>query len=484
MARKPALSIETLVGLGAEKLAHLILDETERSASFRRQVSVALAGQKGPGAIVRIIDRRLGALEKARGFIEWEKARSFRADLAATVATISSELAEASPMMAIDRLLRFIASHERVFERVDDSSGHVQGVYYQAIAALGELTPKLQPDDAALLPERIMMRLSDSSHGYLVDVAQEVVGHLPKEVLRVWDADLAALQDRQEARDAKSKDRYVFSNASQYLDIRQIIVGSLGDLDGLVALEEKKHPNVQDTIGIAGRLLEAGRPKEALGWIRREKVGGLKYMSASDLADGLSPRDALSPQRTSLEAKILEALGEKEAAQSLRWSAFEMSLDVATLREHVSALPDFEEFAVLDRAFSHVLASAYIYAALGFLLEWPRLDLAAKLVIEHRGEWDGSQYYMLPPAAEALQHDHLLAAVILYRALLDDILARARSKAYSHAARYLKKLDALAARSDAETAIVGGITSHAEYRARLQKAHGRKSGFWTLVKQG
>ncbi len=77
------------------------------------------------------------------------------------------------------------------------------------------------------------------------------------------------------------------------------------------------------------------------------------------------------------------------------------------------------------------------------LLEWPRLDLAAKLVIEHRGEWDGSQYYMLPPAAEALQHDHLLAAVILYRALLDDMLARARSKAYSHAARYLKKLDAL-----------------------------------------
>lgn len=73
MARKPALSIETLVGLGAEKLAHLILDEAERSASFRRQVSAALAGQKGPGAIARIIDRRLGALEKARGFIEWEK---------------------------------------------------------------------------------------------------------------------------------------------------------------------------------------------------------------------------------------------------------------------------------------------------------------------------------------------------------------------------------------------------------------------------
>jgi hypothetical protein len=114
MARKPALSIETLAGLGAEKLAHLILDEAERSASFRGQASAALAGRKGPEAIARIVDRRLGALERARGFIEWDKGRSFRDDLAATVATISGELGEASPVMAIDRLLRFIAAARRL----------------------------------------------------------------------------------------------------------------------------------------------------------------------------------------------------------------------------------------------------------------------------------------------------------------------------------------------------------------------------------
>jgi hypothetical protein len=205
-------------------------------------------------------------------------------------------------------------------------------------------------------------------------------------------------------------------------------------------------------------------------------------MSTSDVADGRPPRDALSPQRTSLEARILETLGEKEAAQSLRWSAFEATLDAGSLREHLSALPDFEEFAVLDRAFSHVLASQHIYAALAFLIEWPRLDLAAMLVVSHRGAWNGAHYYVLPPVADALQHDHPLAAVILYRALLDDILARARSKAYPHAARYLKTLDALAERSDAEAASFGGIASHADYRFGLQKAHGRKSGFWSLVK--
>ncbi|QPB19256.1 DUF6880 family protein [Rhizobium sp. 007] len=384
--------------------------------------------------------------------------------------------------MAIDRLLRFIATHERVFERIDDSYGHVQDVYHQAIAELGQLTPKLE-EEIGLLPERIVEALGDSSHGYLVDVAHEVVDHQPKEVLRKWDADLAVLQQEQEAKDAKSKDRYVFSNASQYRDIRQLIAHVLGDLDGLIALEEKKHPNLQDTIGMAEHLLEAGRAQEAFGWVRREKTGGLKYVSASDLADGMMPQEATSSERVSLEARILEAIGEKDAAQTLRWSAFETSLNAGTLREYIAALPDFEEFSALDRAFALVLASKHIYRALAFLVEWPRLDLAAKLVIERRNEWDGGQYYMLPPVADALQHDHPLAAVVLYRALLNDILSRTRSKAYPHAARYLKKLDALAASSDAEATTVSGICSHTYYSAGLQKSHGRKSGFWALVKR-
>lgn len=65
MARKPALSIEALTALGAAKLARLVLDEAQRSAPFRRLVSAALAGQKGPDAIAGIVDRRLSALEKS-----------------------------------------------------------------------------------------------------------------------------------------------------------------------------------------------------------------------------------------------------------------------------------------------------------------------------------------------------------------------------------------------------------------------------------
>ncbi|QPB19257.1 hypothetical protein ISN39_16995 [Rhizobium sp. 007] len=69
-----------------------MLDEAERDASFRKLVSAALAARKGPEAIAKLVDRRLGGLERARGFIDWDKARTFRDDLAATVVTISGEL--------------------------------------------------------------------------------------------------------------------------------------------------------------------------------------------------------------------------------------------------------------------------------------------------------------------------------------------------------------------------------------------------------
>lgn len=255
MARKPALSIETLTELGAERLARLVFDEAERSAPFRKLVSAALASRKGPEAVAKIIDRRLGALEKARGFIDWDKARAFRDDLAA------------------ERLLRFIATHEPVFERVDDSSGYVQGVYYDGIAALGVLAPRLGSQEAAHLPDRIMASLGVSSHGYLVDVAKAVAEHLPEDVLRRWDADLTALQREREAEGAKAKDRFRFSNASQYRMVRQLIAGVLGDLDGLIALEEKKHPNAQERSALPSACWKrAGRARRSTGCAARRRV--------------------------------------------------------------------------------------------------------------------------------------------------------------------------------------------------------------------
>ena len=50
MARRGALTPELLTGLGIEKLARLVLHETERNPSFKRIVSAAVAAGRGPDA--------------------------------------------------------------------------------------------------------------------------------------------------------------------------------------------------------------------------------------------------------------------------------------------------------------------------------------------------------------------------------------------------------------------------------------------------
>mgnify|MGYP000954318268 CR=1 FL=1 len=483
MTRKPALSLQSLIALGPEKLAQLVLDEAGRNTNFKKFANAALAASQGPNAVARLVDRRLGALEKAKGFIEWDKVRSFRGDLHATVAIVTGELALASTIMAVERLLRFIATHEAVFERVDDSSGRVQEVYYDAIEALGIMSGKLLPDEADLLPEQIMATLGDTSHGYLGDVAAAVAVHLPEPSLLRWDQLLRIRQkdaeELQKNKEGRSDDFIV----SQLRDIRQVIAAARNDLDGLIALEEKKHANLQDTISIAERLLEAGRVQEALVWVRKKPLTSLRYMSAEDLADGFGPYDPTMYRRTSVEATILSSLGERQAAQALRWSTYEESLSVSVLRDYIAALPDFEEFAALDRAFAYALTSSRRYQALALFMEWPRLDLAAQLVVKDQGEWDGGQYYILPPIAQALEHEYPVAATVIYRALIDNILSRARSKAYGHAARYLARIAAL---TQCDTSVQSinkaGLGDHDTYLLSLQNTHGRKSGFWSLVK--
>jgi hypothetical protein len=471
MARKPALTTDALNDLGADKLARLVMDEAERNPGFRRQVKAALAGKSGPEGITKLIDRRLAGLARAKSFIEWDKARAFADDLRSVTDTIVSELGPAAPALAVDRLLRFIASHERVFERVDDSSGSVQDIYYQAITATGGLAAGLSHPEADALPEKIMAALGESTHGYLTDVTEAIAPHLPQDTLVRWDADLdIAISERKATEAARNSDDWFYSMTSQWNKMRQTIAAARGDIDLIIALETEKQPHMQDTLGIAAKLLDAGRYAEAIDWVR--KPGRRTFRQANT---------DLSPVRVSLEAQILDAMGDKAAAQVLRWRCFEVNLSADILREYLKQLPDFEDIEAEQRAHAFVFEKGAPNAALQFFLDWPQYDLAAKLIVSHPHHWNGGHWHFLPKVAGLLEHDYPLAATIIYRALLDDILDRARSKAYGHGAKYLEKLTLLAQEADPLRPDI--ITDHAKYLVTLKKTHARKSGFWARTAQ-
>lgn len=192
MARKGSFTVEALMALGGEKLAGLVLNEAGQNPGFKRVVSAALACTQEPDAIAAVIRRRLAALERARSFVDWEKRKAFTADLKATLAAIAKELGPADPAAAVEQLVRFLNTSEPVFERVDDSSGQIQGVYWDAARALPALAGQLTDKQKEELSERLTPLLLADSYGLIEEVVGAILPILPSLAIERLDTVLAA----------------------------------------------------------------------------------------------------------------------------------------------------------------------------------------------------------------------------------------------------------------------------------------------------
>jgi hypothetical protein len=175
--------------------------------------------------------------------------------------------------------------------------------------------------------------------------------------------------------------------------------------------------------------------------------------------------------------EALDATGQGEEAQRLRWSAFEDRLSSIQLRAYLKRLPDFEDVEAEERAMKHALGFGSFAAALDFLRGWPDQVRAARLVLTRASEIDGNMYYLLDPAAQLIEHKHPLAATLLRRAMIEDTLDGAKSTRYKHAARHLLECSSFA-RGIQD---VGAFETHEMFVGRLRAKHGRKTGFWAQV---
>jgi hypothetical protein len=147
------------------------------------------------------------------------------------------------------------------------------------------------------------------------------------------------------------------------------------------------------------------------------------------------------------------------------------------LRAFLKRLPDFDDMEAEEKAFGYAHHYPDVHRALAFLMSWPALDKAAKLVATRAAELDGDHYELLTPAAEALQEKYPLASVIMLRAMIDFTLDRTRAGRYKHAARHLGDAGRLSARIEDH----GAFQPHEEYVANIRSKHRNKSGFWRLM---
>src|SRR3954454_1490104 len=382
---------------------------------------------------------------------------------------IRDRLAPTRPDLALDLMWRFLDLAAPVLNRVDDSSGTVGDVFRAACEDLGAIASSAKPDPARLA-ERVFTAVTHNDYGVLDTLVRAICPAL-------GEAGVAQLKARLTAAQAKRPTTDRFDGRSYALRaVLQDIADVEGDVDAYIALvpaSARQQPGVAAEIG--HRLLKAGRPQEALAALEP----AAPKQRGSYLKDDLYYPGYEGPWPEWEEAYLeaLDATGQRERAQQIRWAAFEERLSVNRLRAYLKALPDFDDVLAEDKAMAYALAFPGFTSALHFFMEWPNLPHAARLILSRPGEIDGNYYSTLDLAARKLEGAHLLAATLLRRAMIEDTLDGAKSRRYRHAARHLMEAGALApAIQD-----YAGLESHEEFQRRLKAQHARKSAFWACV---
>jgi hypothetical protein len=217
-----------------------------------------------------------------------------------------------------------------------------------------------------------------------------------------------------------------------------------------------------DCIDMGETYLESGDPRTALSWLTRVPTD----------------ESFQSDRRDLLLVATHAKLGNKPEAEEAAWRMFRRSRNAEAFRLLLETIGPEQRDRVIDDEVKLILGTTgFSHDDAEFLVMSNRMEEAETYLLDRAMNLDGHYYGVLNRLATAMEDDRrFLPASIIYRVLLESILAPAISKYYTHGVRYLLKGDTLAQ----------GVTEwrdfvpHEMYVAGLRRTHARKSSFWTL----
>ena len=139
MASKTTLNAQNLESLGSERLAELLIEISTGDAAAKRRLRMELAGERSSGELAKEIRKRLTSIARSKSFIDWRSVRAIASDLETQRQAIVEKVAKADPKEALELLWRFMALATSIFERSDDGSGTIIGVFQNACEAIGHV---------------------------------------------------------------------------------------------------------------------------------------------------------------------------------------------------------------------------------------------------------------------------------------------------------------------------------------------------------
>lgn len=432
----------------------------ERLASSSDELTAWIDYVTDPSAAAKALQRRISAIRGGKRFIACGETRQVGAELDTIAADIRADVLPRDPGKAAALAERLFCLDQVIFDRADDSDGRIADelraacvLWLDAAAAVRATSTDRATDWPAVLYEFYQA----NDYGVREPLLEQA-----HRLLREGELRALAARFQVDARGAveaasvgKLKRHHVFGPSSAMgLVARALRDPKLYEQSILVHSPE---PNGLQANDIAEQYLACGDGAGALRWL-------------GDLCG-----ENAQARRLDLLDRAYELLADRGRQIEIRREIYRRAPGIHSYRALEEILPVGERSVFRARACQDARASPYVATGAELLFALEEAALAEQLIVGRSGELDGRNYGMLTALVKtAKTNGRLLAAALIWRALINAILTRGYAKAYGHAAHYLIELRAVSASIEDYR----GHPSHDAYERALRLAHGRKASFW------
>lgn len=402
---------DKLAKLNPEKLAAFLEKEAMLNPEFMGSVQM-LANHDSPDKILSSILTEIKSLSNSQRFIDWRQSNSFAQSLARIIANIETLLLPNNPKDTLKALDAFLRISPKIMERVDDSNGNIGDEFRIAIRIWGETWNKYETINGQALAEAIWDYLDKNDYGLYDDIITSTAEALKRNGVN-------ELERLVKSKCANDPSRFIFFHILR--DIALLKQSPEAYLNAFKTTGRELIANYQ--LELVRLFIDTSRVNEAILLLESVDSGSYNAYQHLDLL---------------IEAHTL--IGSVDKAQSIRWDGFVKQRRKNLFKDYLEKLTDLDEKSkAIDQAINIAVTWDTI-DSISMLLDIGCPDKAATILRVQYNTLQGHQYYTLKDFAEVFTKlGYILEAILIYRRLTEDILARAQSKYYHHAINYLEK---------------------------------------------
>ncbi len=389
-------------------------------------------------------------------FYKYSESSSFAYELRMLREGIEDHLLETEPESSLKISGKIIRSDGTLIEKVDDSNGSV-GYELNSFCVLWLEAAALCPvPDKGWIPQIIKIADGDE-YGCRDDFLLNV------EIL-LSTKDMQSLYDYYKKRYHGKKDGdssyYILRNAVKMGQVAKAM-GNPELYEESVRIHSKKLNNMQ-MLNVLSFYLEQDRSDYVLQTIENTVW-----------------EDRFQPEMLDLKEKVFQKKGDPGALQEIHKQQFIYFRSADKLKIYLKNLDDESRNTAIDEALKYAEDDQDLVRGLKILLDYRHYEKALMLILQRTDEFNNTFYGSLLGLLEQLHgKQQFFLEVLIYRALLSDILNRAYSKAYRYAADYYRNL----VRLDKKVELYSEkMENHESFMEEIRAKHFRKRSFWKRV---